>query len=90
MAGFAWSQFSARCTQYPMQTDGTKRGVRLTAEGVAQDVVKVIDHEQGWITKVHFPSGLQAKVLYAGSMMSPSFLTRFFNAKFTTKRKIGF
>jgi hypothetical protein len=29
-------------------------------------------------------------VLFAGSFISPPFLTRFVNGKLTTKRKIGF
>lgn len=80
-------------------TTGTSRlGVRLTADDVAKGVVDCIDagYEDGERrtprspAKVHFPVGLQAKVLFATSHMSPAFLTRFVNGKLTTKRKIGF
>lgn len=72
-----------------VSTDGTKRmGIRLTADDVAEAVVDCIDHKQGKITKVHFPAGLQAKLLYYASQVSAPFLNRFLNAKLTTKRKI--
>lgn len=73
-----------------VETDGTKRGVRLTADSVAKDIVKVVDHQQGKITKVHFPSGLQTKVMYYAASVGAPFITRFANAKFATKRKISF
>ena len=80
-------------------TTGTSRlGIRLTADDVAKAVGDCIDagYKDGERrtprspAKVHFPVGLQAKLLFAGSHMSPPFLTRFVNGKLTTKRKIGF
>ena len=71
-------------------TDGTNRmGIRLTADDVANEVVDCIDYKQGKITKVHFPIGLQTKLLYYTSNFGFPFVTRFVNAKLTTKRKIG-
>lgn len=73
-----------------VSTDGTKRmGIRITPDQVADAIVDCIDHEQSKITKVHFPVGLQTKVLYYASAISAPFLNRFINAKLTTKRKIG-
>ncbi|MCG7439334.1 SDR family oxidoreductase [Corynebacterium freneyi] len=79
-------------------TTGTSRlGIRLTADDVAKAVVDCIDagYRDGERhtpkpAKIHYPVGLQAKLLFAGSFMSPPFLTRFVNGKLTTKRKIGF
>ncbi|MDO4610608.1 SDR family oxidoreductase [Corynebacterium sp.] len=76
-----------------VSTSGTRRmGVRLTPDDVRDQVLAVVeknlDQEPTPPTKVHYPAGLQAKVLWVGAHMSPSFLTRFVNGKLTTDRKI--
>lgn len=83
-----------------VRTTGTDRlGVRLTPEDVARAVVDCINDGYDDTgarrapkspAKIHYPVGLQTKLLAAGSRMSPAFLTRFINGKLTTKRKIGF
>lgn len=94
-----WPLFTDTGMLDGVATTGTSRmGVRLTADDVARAVVDCID--VGYIdgerrsprspAKIHYPVGLQAKVLFAGSFVSPPFLTRFVNGKLTTKRKIGF
>ena len=94
-----WPLFADTGMLDGVATTGTSRlGIRLTADDVANAVVDCIDagYEDGERrtprspAKVHFPVGLQAKLLFAGSHMSPPFLTRFVNGKLTTKRKIGF
>ena len=73
-----------------VSTDGTKRmGIRITPDDVANAIVDCIGHKQGKITKVHFPVGLQTKLLYYAASIGTPFLNRFINAKLTTKRKIG-
>lgn len=73
-----------------VSTDGTKRmGVRITPDDVADAIIDCIDHKQRRITKVHFPVGLQTKLLYYAASVGAPFLNRFINAKLTTKRKIG-
>lgn len=85
-----WPLFTDTGMLSGVETTGTKRlGVRLTPEDVAQEVVNCIDYQQGKITKVHFPAGLQAKLMYASSQFGPAFVSRFVNAKLTTDRKIG-
>lgn len=73
-----------------VSTDGTKRmGIRITPDDVADAIIDCIDHKQRRITKVHFPVGLQTKLLYYAASVGAPFLNRFINAKLTTKRKIG-
>ncbi|MBV7296000.1 SDR family oxidoreductase [Corynebacterium sp. TAE3-ERU12] len=78
-----------------VETDGTKRlGVRLTTDDVASTIVEVVTDglqaKPDKPAKVHFPVGLQSKLMFLGSHFSPSFLTRFVNAKLTTSRKVEF
>lgn len=85
-----WPLFTNTGMLTDVETTGTKRlGVRLTPEDVAKAVVDCIDYKQGKVTKVHFPVGTQAKLMYASNQMSPAFISRFVNAKLTTDRKIG-
>lgn len=95
-----WPLFTDTGMLDGVSTTGTDRlGVRLTPDDVAAAVVGCIDDGYGddgrrrapkVPAKVHYPVGMQAKVLSAGARMSPAFLTRFINGKLTTKRKIGF
>ncbi|MFD5868550.1 SDR family oxidoreductase [Corynebacterium sp. NPDC060344] len=93
-----WPLFTDTGMLDGVATTGVSRlGIRLTADDVAQAVVDCIDagYKDGERhtpkpAKVHYPVGLQAKLLFAGAHMSPPFLTRFVNGKLTTKRKIGF
>nr|WP_240393965.1 SDR family NAD(P)-dependent oxidoreductase [Corynebacterium lactis] len=86
-----WPLYAATGMLDDVSTDGTKRmGIRLTADDVAEEIVACVDYTQGRITKVHFPAGLQAKVLYHASSLGMPFLNRFINAKLTTKRTIHF
>lgn len=93
-----WPLFTDTGMLDGVATTGTSRlGIRLTADDVAKAVVDCIDagYKDGERhtpkpAKIHYPVGLQAKVLFAGSFISPPFLTRFVNGKLTTKRKIGF
>ncbi|MCT1805646.1 SDR family NAD(P)-dependent oxidoreductase, partial [Corynebacterium sanguinis] len=73
-----------------VETDGTKRGIHLTAKDVARDVAKAIEHRQRLITTVHFPSGAQARRMYWAAAFAPPFIVRYANARFTTTRKVGF
>lgn len=94
-----WPLFTDTGMLRGVSTTGVSRlGIHLTADDVAHAVVDCIEigYEDGERrkpkvpAKVHFPVGLQAKLLFAGSHMSPPFLTRFVNGKLTTKRKVGF
>lgn len=74
-----------------VRTDGTDRmGVRLTPEDVAAAVADVVERPRGKVSQVHTPVGLQTKILFNLSHFSPVALTRFVNAKLTTKRKVKF
>ncbi|MDG4663076.1 SDR family oxidoreductase [Mycobacterium sp. 236(2023)] len=58
-------------------------GIRLTAQNIAEDIVAAVD--ASWARKalaqVHYPVGLQAKVLAAGARFSPAWLTRLVNKR---------
>jgi NADP-dependent 3-hydroxy acid dehydrogenase YdfG len=58
-------------------------GIRLTAQDIADDIVKAVD--PSWarrlIHQVHFPVGSQTKLLAAGSRFSPGWLTRLVNKR---------
>lgn len=72
-----------------VETSGTKRmGVNLTPEDVAVAVADVVEAKRGTPAKVHFPVGGKTKFLYSGSHFSPAWLTRYINAKLTTKRRV--
>jgi hypothetical protein len=53
-------------------------GIRLTAQDVADDIVKAV--EPSWprrlVHQVHFPVGSQAKTMALGTRFSPAWLTR--------------
>lgn len=56
-------------------------GIRLSAQDIADDILAAV--EPTWarrvLRQVHYPVGLQAKVLAAGSRFSPAWLTRLVN-----------
>ncbi|MBJ7339575.1 SDR family oxidoreductase [Mycolicibacterium sp.] len=58
-------------------------GIRLTAQDIADDIVKAVD--PSWprrlIHQVHFPVGRQAKTLAVGARFSPAWLTRWTNKR---------
>lgn len=58
-------------------------GIRLTAQDIADDIVKAVD--PSWprrlIHQVHFPVGSQAKALATGARFSPAWLTRLVNKR---------
>ncbi len=58
-------------------------GIRLTAQDIADDIVKAVD--PSWprrlIHQVHFPVGSQAKTMAAGARFSPAWLTRLVNKR---------
>lgn len=85
-----WPLYVSSAMLENVRTDGTERmGIRLTPEQAAEAIVDCIDYRQSTITKVHFPVGRQAKVLYWAATFGVPFLNRFINAKLTTRRKIG-
>jgi NADP-dependent 3-hydroxy acid dehydrogenase YdfG len=58
-------------------------GIRLTAQDVADAIVKAV--EPSWLRRtihqVHFPVGSQTKLMAAGSRFSPAWLTRVANKR---------
>ena len=70
-------------------TDGIKTGtteslgIRLTAQDIADDIVKAVD--PSWprrlIHQVHYPVGSQAKTMAIGARFSPAWLTRLANER---------
>jgi short-subunit dehydrogenase len=58
-------------------------GIRLTAQDVADDIVKAVD--PSWprrlLHQVHFPVGGQAKAAVVGSRFLPAWLTRLVNKR---------
>ncbi len=58
-------------------------GIRLTAQDIADDIVKAVD--PSWprrlIHQVHFPVGSQAKTMAVGARFSPAWLTRLVNKR---------
>jgi len=58
-------------------------GIRLTAQDVADAIVKAV--EPSWLRRtihqVHFPVGSQTKLMAAGSRFSPAWLTRLANKR---------
>jgi NADP-dependent 3-hydroxy acid dehydrogenase YdfG len=58
-------------------------GIRLTAQDIADAIVKAVD--PSWLRRaihqVHFPVGAQTKTLAAGSRFSPGWLTRLVNKR---------
>jgi NAD(P)-dependent dehydrogenase (short-subunit alcohol dehydrogenase family) len=58
-------------------------GIRLTAQDIADDIVKAVDPSflRRVIHQVHFPVGRPAKMLAAGARFSPAWLTRLTNKR---------
>lgn len=58
-------------------------GIRLTAQDIADDIVKAVDPPLGrrLLHQVHYPVGTQAKVLATGARFSPAWLTRLVNKR---------
>ena len=58
-------------------------GIRLTAQDIADDIVKAVDPSfpRRLIHQVHFPVGQQAKTLAIGARFSPAWLTRLVNKR---------
>jgi NAD(P)-dependent dehydrogenase (short-subunit alcohol dehydrogenase family) len=90
-----WNQYGIRViamwplyVQTAMTTDvktGTtdSLGIRLTAQDIADDIVKAVDPswQRQLIHQVHFPVGSQAKTLAIGARFSPAWLTRLVNKR---------
>ena len=62
-------------------------GIRLSAQDIADDILAAVD--PGWsrraLSQVHYPVGLQAKVLTLGSRFSPGWLIRLLNKQLAGK-----
>jgi NADP-dependent 3-hydroxy acid dehydrogenase YdfG len=58
-------------------------GIRLTAQDVADDIVKAVDPPwpRRLLHQVHFPVGTQAKTMAAAARFSPAWLTRLANKR---------
>jgi NADP-dependent 3-hydroxy acid dehydrogenase YdfG len=58
-------------------------GIRLTAQDVADDIVKAVDpsRPRRLLHQVHFPVGTQAKVMATAARFSPAWLTRLANKR---------
>jgi hypothetical protein len=58
-------------------------GIRLTAQDIADDIVKAVD--PSWprrvLHQVHFPVGSQAKTMAMGARFSPAWLMRAINKR---------
>lgn len=74
-----------------VRTTGTDRlGVRLTPEQVARSVADLAERSRGFISRPHKPVGLKTAVMFTASHFSPVALTRYINAKLTTRRAVRF
>ncbi|BBY26832.1 SDR family oxidoreductase [Mycolicibacterium sediminis] len=58
-------------------------GIRLTAQDIADDIVKAVDpsRPRRLVHQVHFPVGRQAKALAVGARFSPAWMTRLVNKR---------
>ena len=58
-------------------------GIRLTAQDIADDIVKAVDPStpRRLVHQVHFPVGRQAKALAVGARFSPAWITRLVNKR---------
>jgi hypothetical protein len=58
-------------------------GIRLTAQDIADAIVAAVEPSalRKAIHQVHFPVGVQSKVLATGARFSPAWLTRVVNKK---------
>jgi NADP-dependent 3-hydroxy acid dehydrogenase YdfG len=90
-----WNQYGIRLVaMWPLyvqtaMTENVKTGtteslgIRLTAQDIADDIVKAVD--QSWprrvLHQVHYPVGSQAKSLALGARFSPAWLTRLVNKR---------
>jgi NADP-dependent 3-hydroxy acid dehydrogenase YdfG len=90
-----WQQHGIRVVaMWPLyvqtaMTDGIKTGtteslgIRLTAQDIADDIVKAVD--PSWprrvLHQVHYPVGSQAKSMAMGARFSPAWLTRLVNKR---------
>ncbi|MDH6677413.1 NAD(P)-dependent dehydrogenase (short-subunit alcohol dehydrogenase family) [Rhodococcus sp. LBL1] len=70
-----------------MSTGSTRSlGIRLTAQDVADAIVAATEY-RGRIPKVHFPVGVQARVLAAVAGVTPAWLARTTNRLLTRSRR---
>ncbi|GAA1915213.1 SDR family oxidoreductase [Nocardioides lentus] len=79
-----WPLFVQTAMTADMSTGTTDSlGIRLTAQDVADAVLLAVEpgRARGALHQVHFPVGLQTKVLSAGSRFSPAWLTRLVNKR---------
>jgi NAD(P)-dependent dehydrogenase (short-subunit alcohol dehydrogenase family) len=79
-----WPLYVQTAMTHDVKTGTTESlGIRLTAQDIADDIVKAVD--PSWLRRlihqVHFPVGSQAKTMAAAARFSPAWLTRWTNKR---------
>jgi short-subunit dehydrogenase len=63
-----------------MQAESIKKmGVHLSAEDVAQDILKLVQRKDNLLVATHQPVGFKSQFLYHLSRFSPQFVNRMSN-----------
>jgi NADP-dependent 3-hydroxy acid dehydrogenase YdfG len=79
-----WPLYVQTAMTEGVQTGTTKSlGIRLTAQDIADDIVKAVDpsRRRRLLRQVHFPVGSQAKTMAMGARFSPAWAMRLINKR---------
>lgn len=79
-----WPLFVQTAMVDGIETGSTKSlGVHLTADDVAEAIYRATHPNRNWLPKVHYPVGLQTKVVAGAAQVLPNFAQRFLNKTVT-------